>query len=402
MKKLYLISYYFAPLGRADGINRTYLVKYLADLGWDVEVISCKNPHAFIRNFQKDFSLMEIIPPQVKLHQIKSFYWGPIGGIATLFRLVDEPFWNWYLPVLRAAKSIFKDTGYIYSIAPPAINVRLAWKIAKENKMPMIIDFRDDTFNLPNNVVKNARTIIASTETSLKNMQNHFDLDKDFGLTIYNGYPITDSIDKSSKRNKIGKLNIVYAGLLNLDQDPVLLAKAIKYMEQKYPHTKNVVSVDYYGPRNYYTRLFLRKYLNGNIRFGGYIPFKTVLSKIAQADLTYVSLKDIRKAYCIPSKVFQYISMGTPILATGPDGALKEFITQNKIGRFSLSNDIESQADDIFYFLKNNQAYAEAVNNIKKIKFRFSMQSQIQRLDDHLRQLEQKRSNCASIEHTKD
>jgi glycosyltransferase involved in cell wall biosynthesis len=401
VKKLYLISYYFAPLGRADGINRTYLVKYLADLGWDIEVISCKNPHAFIRNFQKDFSLMELIPPQVKLHQIKSFYWGPIGGIAALFGLVDEPFWNWYFPVLRAAKSIFKETGYIYSIAPPAINVRLAWEIAKEKKMPMIIDFRDDTFNLPYSVVKNARTIIASTEISLKNMQNHYNLDNNFGIAIYNGYPINDAMDKSSKRNKIGKLNIVYAGLLNLDQDPVLLAKAIKYMEQKYPHTKNVVSVDYYGPKNYYTRLLLRKYLNDNIRFGGYIPFQTVLSEIAQADLTYVSLKDIRKAYCIPSKVFQYISMETPILATGPDGALKEFITQNKIGRFSLSNDIESQADDILYFLKNNQAYAEAVKNIQKIKSRLSMQSQVQRLDDHLIQLEKNRTVCASIKHTK-
>jgi glycosyltransferase involved in cell wall biosynthesis len=93
--------------------------------------------------------------------------------------------------------------------------------------------------------------------------------------------------------------------------------------------------------------------------------------------------------------------METPILATGPDGALKEFITQNKIGRFSLSNDIESQADDILYFLKNNQAYAEAVKNIQKIKSRLSMQSQVQRLDDHLIQLEKNRTVCASIKHTK-
>ena len=90
MKKLYLISYYFAPLGRADGVNRTYLVKYLAEAGWDIDVISCANPHGFIRSFQKDPSLLDVIPPQVKLHPIESNYWGPLGGIAELLGVIDD------------------------------------------------------------------------------------------------------------------------------------------------------------------------------------------------------------------------------------------------------------------------------------------------------------------------
>ena len=42
-RTLYLVSFYFAPLGRADGINRTHLARMLADLGWKVEVI-CAEP----------------------------------------------------------------------------------------------------------------------------------------------------------------------------------------------------------------------------------------------------------------------------------------------------------------------------------------------------------------------
>lgn len=387
MKKLYLISYYFAPLGRADGVNRTYLVKYLAEAGWDVEVISCENPHGFIRSFQKDPSLLDVIPSDVKLHRIKSTYWGPIGGIAELLGIIDDSFNNWIRPVLNAADNIINQPGFIYAVVPPITNAKIAWNIARQKYLPLVIDFRDDVFNLDPNIVKHAATIIASTQASLEGMQAYYQLDTTKGTVIYNGYALDRLPETTTLKPKTEQLRIVYAGLLNMDQDPALLAKAIQHMEKKYPHTKGKVVVDYYGPQNFYTRLFLRKYLSDNIRFRGYVPFQTALAAIAQADIAYTSLKNEGKAYCVPSKVFQYIAMETPILAVGPGGALKTFISQHQLGRYSSSDDIDAQAEDIYYFLQNHQAQQEIVDSIRKVKPQFAMQAQVHRLSKHLANL---------------
>ena len=207
MKKLYLISYFFAPLGRADGINRTYFTKYLSNLGWDIDVISCANPHGFIQSFVKDYSLMDIIPPQVKLHQINSAYWGPLGGIASLIGLVKDPFGNWYRPVMKMADSIVAEKGIIYAIVPPFTNARIAFDIAQKKEIPLIIDFRDNVFNLPEEIVHSCETIIASTEHSLEDMRQYYGLPIEMGLTMYNGFAMEHTVG-SRKKSKNERLNI--------------------------------------------------------------------------------------------------------------------------------------------------------------------------------------------------
>ncbi len=384
MKKLYLISYYFAPLGRADGVNRTYLVKYLAEAGWDIDVISCANPHGFIRSFQKDPSLLDVIPPQVKLHPIESNYWGPLGGIAELMGVIDDSFSNWIHPTIHAANTIIHDSGLIYAIVPPITNAKIAAHLAKERGMPFVIDFRDNEFNLPPSLVQDAMTIIASTDMSLLNMQQHYGLNSRLGKVIYNGYATDQLPDMPTRQRKANELKIIYTGLLNLDLDPAMLAKAIHHLEWKYPHTKGKVSVDYYGPKNFYTRYFLHRYLSNNVRFGGYLPFQEVLTQIAQSDLAYVSVKGKKDAYRIPSKIFQYLAMETPILATGPTGALQSLIAEHRLGRFAVSDDIDAQAEDIYFFLQNHEARQAIAETLRERKKHFSMQVQAQKLSEYL------------------
>jgi hypothetical protein len=189
LNKLYLISYYFAPLGRADGVNRTFLVKYLSELGWDIDVISCANPHALLRNFHRDDSLLKILPDGVGHHRIKSTYWGPLGSIASILGMADDPFGNWRRPVLRQAGSIFRDPGILYAVVPPVVNATIAWEIARDKNYPLVIDFRDNEFNIPPAIVKDAGTIIASTGHSLEEMRRYYQLGNDRGIEVQNGYP---------------------------------------------------------------------------------------------------------------------------------------------------------------------------------------------------------------------
>jgi len=378
--KLYLISYYFAPLGRADGVNRTYLVKYLSEMGWDIDVLSCANPHGFLRSFQKDPSLLDIIPSNVKLNRIKSFYWGPFGEIASLLKLAKDPFWNWGQAVLSNVENIVKEPGIIYAIAPPIRNVLIAAKIAQKKNLPLIIDFRDNVYDLPKKIASQARTIIASTPQSLRDMQQYYNVE---GHVIYNGYPTID-ISSNSRVFKKDSLKIAFAGVLNFDKDPIVLLKAIALMEKKHPHLKNKIEVHYYGPKNYYTFLYLRRWLKEGVYFHGYLPFNAILSEIAKADFAYCSLGE-GFSYAIPSKIFQYIAMETPILAVGTDGSLKELITENNIGRYSQYDDLESQAEDLHELLINPQIRMDMISNLQKIKNKFSMEGQIRTLSPILK-----------------
>ena len=72
MCKVIFISYLFAPLARAAGVNRAYLVKYLAEAGWSVDVITGERYRSLFLVFQKDPRLLEILPAEVKIHRFDS------------------------------------------------------------------------------------------------------------------------------------------------------------------------------------------------------------------------------------------------------------------------------------------------------------------------------------------
>ena len=186
---------------------------------------------------------------------------------------------------------------------------------------------------------------------------------------------------------KLPKLRIAYAGLLNCEQDPAILARAIQRFEKLYPAFKGSVSVDFYGPKNYYTELFLQRNLNRNIRFHGYLPFQQVLEKIRQADLAYSSLAVNSKIYCIPSKIFQYIAMETPILATGPAGSLQNFINEQQIGRFSLHTNLDAQANDLYDLITQPTTLEAMRTRLREVKTQFSMQTQVEKLSEILHSL---------------
>ncbi len=383
MKKLYIISYYFAPLGRADGINRTYLSKFLAEKGWNIEVISCHNPKGLLRNFQKDEKLLNILPNSVKINPIPNHY-GRINELFSLMQFSKDPFPSWIEPAIRQGEKIISKRGIIYAIAPPVTNVKVAAKLAKKAGLPLVIDFRDDDFTLNKRHVQQAESIIASTKRSLKNMLEFYAVDSQKGEVIYNGYAVKTSSTK--KIRKDNELTIIYSGLLNHSQHPIMLIKALRNMEERYPETKGKVKINYYGPRNYYTSLFLKRYLNQKIQFHGYIPFQEVLKKIEQSDVAYTSLTKWNE-YCIPSKVFQYISMNTPLLGTGPYGALSDFITKHNFGKFSHWQDIDAQTDDIYSFLLDKHSYNTIVNNLANKSSNYSMKTQACNLDIHLQKI---------------
>ena len=183
--------------------------------------------------------------------------------------MADDPFGNWRQPVLRHAGSIFREPGILYAVVPPVVNATIAWEIARDKKCPLVIDFRDNEFNIPQAIVKDAGTIIASTQHSLEEMRQYYQLDNDRGIEVQNGYPEDLSPLPVRERERTGRLRIVYAGLLNMDQDPAMLARAVRLMEIRYPETRGAVLVDYFWPSKLLYSPFSPKVFVGHHPFQG-------------------------------------------------------------------------------------------------------------------------------------
>jgi glycosyltransferase involved in cell wall biosynthesis len=386
MKKLYLISYYFAPLGRADGVNRTYLVKELSDLGWTVEVLSCANPHSLFSNFQKDESLLDILPQDVKLHRLKTFWYGPLGGILKIFRLFPCPFFNWYLTSRRKAMEILGAEGVVMAVLPPLSNGLLAGYLATRRDRSLALYFVDDFKDPQIDLIRKAKTVFAATEQIRNSLASHYGLQEEKIPVIRVGY--AEELDRASRRMRAGdkeKLKIVYAGSINSNTGATIIPRAVRHLRRRVGDPSDRLQIDVYAPLNGPYALYTRHFLKDScVSYQGYLPFKVLMERLPSYDLALVT---VTGNISFASKVYHYINAELPLLAVCGDVELKHFIERKKLGLCSKTDDHESLAKNLEYILGNREAIAEYKRNVRIVKPNYSLRDQARRLSELLEKL---------------
>lgn len=386
-KTLYLISFYFAPLGRADGVNRAFLTRYLADLGWDIKVICADNPHGLLRNYQTDPSLLDVLGPRVQRIGVP-YHAGIRNELASLAHLKPDPFSHWIPAATEEALRQIDGPGLVYAVVPPVSNALVAWQIAKQKNLPLILDFRDNEFSLPRSCVEDAVMITASTQRSLDDMRVHYGRgsDKRRDMVYFNGYP-----DLASSTPPIitpeDPLRLIYAGLLNWEQHPAMLSQAVSVVRRRRPDLDGRLQLDYYGPRNYYTKLVMRRDRNDGTRFNGYLPFAQVRKELATSSMGISTLVAASKTYCIPSKVFQYLAAGLPTFAVTPPGALSDFVERTGTGIHILPKPRNAIADALEHLLDQPELLQTMRSRVLAQREQYSLRSQVVRLDSSLQEL---------------
>lgn len=383
--RIHLVSYYFAPLGRADGVNRALMVKNMSQLGWKIDVLACSNPHAFLRSFQQDPTLLGLIPGDVDIHRVPSPYWGPVGQLACLAGIVPDPFLNWRRPALGHAVASFHEPGIVYAIVPPIVNLLVASALAEERGWPLVVDFRDNVRGIPAGALRRVSGTVASTRRSLDEMSAMYSIDAP-GTVFYNGSPDPAAGDNPARR-KGGRFRIVYTGLMGMETDPAMLLDTLDDLEREDPALASTIDMDFIGPRNYYTRVFLERRLGRRRRFLGYLTYAEARREMSESDACFVSIRGSRKSYCIPSKIFQYMSTGAPVLAFGPEGEMGEFIKKQGIGLFADCSDRKARVRTLARMAGDRTLLADMRKASTDAAARFSLQAQAQNLDLFLRAL---------------
>jgi len=385
-KTVYFISYSYPP---NDGINAGYFVKYLAKNGWDVKIIT------------KSFGKNEIIKTKYgTLYKIRAMKNQNIKKILYKLHLFPCPHILWSLNVIKNIKKIMKKEGVVYALYPPLSNFLIAYKIKKTLDYPLVIDYRDEFYdinikdkkvpgkklykNFEKKLLKSANLLTVSTDYLKTTLLKRYKMNSKDIHVIYNGFD-PDTV-KHTPKLKSDKFIILYGGALTAIYKPEVLNIAYKKLIKKYPDLKNKIEIRIFGSRNRYFNDKIKPTIIPGIIYGGHVKHSKMLEEIAKANVCFFSL-DPKYAYAHPKKIFEYVSHKKPIVAMLPKDATYTLLKKFGIGKVVEFGKYDELVETIYKLYTNKKIINKLEKNIIKHKSRFETGKQIKKLSNLMTRL---------------
>ncbi len=150
---------------------------------------------------------------------------------------------------------------------------------------------------------------------------------------------------------KVG-FTYVYAGNIYLSKGIDVMIKAFRLLTTKIPNVVLWIVGDYERLDNY---LLDKKIDKGSIKFWGWKPLEDLYRIVASADVALLPhLKNKNSDYGIPNKLFQYMMIGKPIIATNCR-PIKRIIQETQAGVLYDPNNFEDLTDKMHFLFRNQQ-----------------------------------------------
>lgn len=179
---------------------------------------------------------------------------------------------------------------------------------------------------------------------------------------------------------------VLYAGILGHAQALEVILKAAALLRED-KQVKFVLVGD--GPQKDFLHEMKASLQLDNVSFLPNQSREEMPNIVAAADVAIVPLRNIPLFKgAIPSKIFENLAMGKPILL-GVDGEAKElFINEGKCGLFFTPEDEKQLAENIHILSKDKQLYTElSRNGVKYVNEKFDRKLIAQRFYQQLLQL---------------
>ena len=278
------------------------------------------------------------------------------------------------LPFYNTLKNLIKNEKYdvIVATTDPLIGI-LGYSMSKNFRVPLIYDLQDiyaayGAYKIPfvsyldKKAVKNADVVLTVSE-SLRRYISKFR--KKNTYVIQNGIDLGlfKEIDKKTARKKLnlplkGKI-IIYTGEISKDKGVDSLIEAFKEVKKIIPNIFLLLSGKVKGNIN----------VNQNaVIYEKYSKREEVITALNAADIAIIpNTRSIFSKYCFPYKLFEYMAVGLPIVATNI-GDVALFL-KNFEGSLCKPNDVEDLKSKIIIQLKKDKVdYKKIVKNHSWLK----------------------------------
>jgi len=375
MNKIYFISCFFVPMGRSES-NRAFMVKYLEEDGWDLEVVAGENYKSLILNFQEDQSLWEVIPKGLKIHRFNGRPGWMTYDLKRLLNIGNNIRWHWIHEAERNLQ--LAEKGVIFAIVPQLDDAVLAYRLACKFDCPLVLYYVDEEKDVAKEIVDRAEVLFGVTQHITKSLAAQYG-HKDIRLSE-NGY--LQEISPPEKDSQAFPLRLVYAGSMTFRTRPEIFAQAWHLLFNKEPGLAQNIEIDFYGPPNYYPSLFLKKWLNNNLRFKGFLPVSQLMQTLPGYDM---ALTSVHTDISFSSKTYQYLNAGLPLLVSAKHPGLKEFVDEHQIG-LATSRDVKEVAQKLKQLIEGKEQILKWRRKVLGIKSRFSFRERVREISRTLKE----------------
>lgn len=378
MTRVLFISYYFPPTGGAPAQRSLKFARYLPGEGYFPIILTGPGishdkwtPH--------DASLIKELPPTVPIYRIQDPV--PRQGGKLLRRAerwlgLSSPFSRWWIrsaTQLGERALVAEDAKLIYATMSPFESANVAAYLSQKHRIPWVADLRDpwaiDEIQVYPSVIHRAmelgkmRRLLSSAAAIIMNTPEATSLLKrtfpSFQgkciVTITNGFDLEDLNGVSLPQTK-RKFTIVHTGSFLTDsglllrrrrrfyeglggavpgvdiatRSHLLLFEAIHRWCVLDPSVKENLQIVFAGnsPPIEASNLEEKGVLTFT-HFAGYLPREKSVGLVRTADLLFLAMHNLpagRRSTTVPSKMFEYMASGRPILAAVPDGDAKDFL----------------------------------------------------------------------------
>ncbi len=398
--KILIISYYWPPSG-GSGVQRWLnFSNYLISYGWDVTVLTAKNPNypitdkSLLRILNKSVKhiYVPIFEPTLFFNQQTSFLnTNSKGFISRIIYFIRSNIFFpdsrcfWIKKATNMATNFIKENNvnYLITTAPPFSTHIIGLKLKEKLKINWISDFRDpwsDFFQfklMPMMSIVRKRhkfyeikclqnsDIVITTSPSLTMSYSNFN---DNAVTVTNGF------ENYVKKVKSKKFLICYSGMMNNVQNPSKLWKVLFDLSIENREFRNDLEVRMIGSFGNEIRNDTHiKKLNGKVKFKNYMDKEKLDSELSLAQVLIVCSINQKNTTIIPGKLFYYFSFRTNIVAfENSNGDIARILDETKSGKLFDFKNYDDLKKHIFNLYVKHKANREVKFDTKYEKYMFS------------------------------
>ncbi|NJE03842.1 glycosyltransferase [Thermococcus sp. MV11] len=380
-----VMSYYFPPYPAVGGLRVRGIARYLPKYGWNVIVITPNlgiqpDEEFNIVQVEKQSTLLNLTKRRSnstplrsgtsKIKDIPRHITRLISQNDTLSSLILDLIM--FIDYIRLRREFLKTFDELYkkqeinaiiSTSPPEVTHMIAHEISQKYDIPWIAEYRDLwSLNLHPRWRRTRIGRLISQAIELKSTQyahsivvvdevfkkDERSLIKDKPIVIIkNGFDPRDVPSVPKEKREQDKFIITYTGsFYKSKRNPLPMAYAIDELVQTKALPKEKIQLNLFGPNLAEETLkILREFEFVNT---GVLPREE--ARRWQMDSNVLLLLLAEEDYqAIPAKLFEYLSVGKPILAVGPieNKMIEEILNKTGLGIFVTSGDKEALKDAI-------------------------------------------------------
>lgn len=370
MKRVFIITYFFPPLGMA-GVQRTLkFIKYLPSCGWEPTVLTVKD----VDYFARDQTLLDEVADSVEVIRTESvepfrltrLFLPRRPGVVSqaqffmrrgLFRYLNQFLFlpdskvGWIPAALGPARQLFLERHFdlIYSTAPPYSAHILASLLKLHTGLPLVIDFRDSWSDNPfasyptpahstlvryleRRTLRRADAVIAVDRAIAGLLARRLrQKERSKVRVVEQGYDPEDFAVMSAPRDR--RFTIVYTGTFIGDRTSRYLLTALAHLIAQGRIPRDDICVRFVGARAKSEEAVASRFGLGQVvEFIPYVPHRESVAHLVSADLLWLIIGPDEGETIATGKIYEYLGARRPILASVPRGVAQQLVESTGAG----------------------------------------------------------------------